>query len=125
MRALAILVVEDNPFNQKMAALFLEKQGHSVFTAQTGREALRILEGEVFDIVFMDVQMPEMDGIDATKAIREREKETGEHIPIVAMTAHAMSGDREICLTAGMDDYISKPIDFPNMRRILEKFAVP
>jgi len=125
MRALAILVVEDNPFNQKMAALFLEKQGHSVFTAQTGREALRILEGDVFDIVFMDVQMPEMDGIDATKAIREREKETGEHIPIVAMTAHAMSGDREICLTAGMDDYISKPIDFPNMRRILEKFAVP
>ncbi len=124
-RSLTILVVEDNPFNQKMAALFLEKQGHTVFTAQTGREALQILEEGAFDIVFMDIQMPEMGGIDATKAIREREKETGEHIAIVAMTAHAMNGDREACLTAGMNDYISKPIDLPNMRRILEKFTVP
>ncbi len=124
-KRLHILVVEDNPFNRKMATLFLEKQGHSVSTVQNGKEALHALERTFFNIVFMDVQMPEMDGIDATKAIREREKATGEHTPIIAMTAHAMSGDREICLTAGMDDYIAKPIDFPNMRRILQKFAGP
>ncbi len=123
MRGLNILVVEDNPFNQKMAALFLEKQGHSVVTAQNGREALENLETSFFDVIFMDVQMPEMDGIDTTKRIREQEMETGDHIPIIAMTAHAMSGDREICLTAGMDDYISKPINFPNMKRILQKIS--
>jgi PAS domain S-box-containing protein len=122
---LHILVVEDNPFNQRMAALFLEKQGHTVSTAENGREALRAMEEAVFDVIFMDVQMPEMDGIDATRAIREREAETGEHTPIIAMTAHAMSGDRQVCLTAGMDDYISKPINFPNMRRILEAVAAP
>jgi hypothetical protein len=122
---LHILVVEDNPFNQRMAALFLEKQGHTVSTAQNGKEALQAMEEAVFDVIFMDVQMPEMDGIDTTKAIREREAETGEHTPIIAMTAHAMSGDRQVCLTAGMDDYISKPINFPNMRHILEKVAAP
>jgi signal transduction histidine kinase/CheY-like chemotaxis protein len=107
---LHILLAEDNRVNQTLAARLLGKSGHTVTIAADGREALAILERESFDLVLMDVQMPEMDGFEATLAIRARERDTGMHIPIVAMTARAMSGDREKCLQSGMDDYVSKPI---------------
>jgi two-component system sensor histidine kinase/response regulator len=107
---LRILLAEDNRVNQTLAMRLLEKHGHTVVIASDGREALAALNRESFDLVLMDVQMPEMDGFEATAAIRDREKDTGAHIPIVAMTARAMSGDREGCITRGMDDYVSKPI---------------
>jgi PAS domain S-box-containing protein len=112
-RALNILLTEDNPVNQKLAIRLLEKAGHRVTLAGTGREAVAAWEKSGtpgFDIVLMDIQMPEMDGMEATSAIRDREKKSGTHIPIVAMTAHAMRGDKERCLASGMDGYISKPI---------------
>ena len=109
-RLLRILLAEDNLVNQKLALRLLEKYGHSAVVANNGREALDRLENERFDLVLMDVQMPEMDGFDVTAAIREKEQGTGEHIPIIAMTAHVMQGDRERCLAAGMDGYVSKPI---------------
>jgi CheY-like chemotaxis protein len=96
--------------NQRLARTILEKQGHSVTLAQNGREALARCQMEEFDVVLMDVQMPEMDGLEATAAIRELESKTGAHVPIVGVTAHAMKGDRERCLGAGMDGYVSKPI---------------
>lgn len=108
---LRILVVEDNLVNQKLVARMLEKAGHETVVAVSGRKALEILREQSFDLVLMDLQMPEMDGFDATAAIRERERTTGQHIPIIAMTAHAMKGDRERCLEKGMDEYIPKPID--------------
>jgi len=112
-RRLNILLAEDNPVNQKLAFRLLEKEGHKVVLATTGKEALAAWENAVspgFDAVLMDIQMPEMDGMEATAAIREREKPSGRHLPIIAMTAHAMRGDRERCLAGGMDGYISKPI---------------
>ena len=108
---LRILIAEDNPVNSRLATLLVEKQGHRAVTVATGREALKALEQERFDLVLMDLQMPEMDGFEATRIIRERERGTRRHLPIIAMTAHAMSGDRERCLAAGMDNYISKPVD--------------
>jgi two-component system sensor histidine kinase/response regulator len=105
-----VLVVEDNAVNQTLAVRLLEKRGYIVSVAGDGRQALAALEKEDFDVVLMDVQMPEMDGFEATAAIRETEKSTGVHIPIIAMTAHALKGDEERCLSAGMDAYISKPI---------------
>ena len=110
---LRILLAEDNVVNQVLASRLLEKRGHSVVVASNGREALEELEKQKFDLVVMDVSMPEMDGFEAAAAIRGKERVTGTHIPIVAMTAHAMKGDRERCLAAGMDAYISKPIQ-PN-----------
>ncbi len=107
---LRILLAEDNPVNQQLAVKLLQKHGHSVVVANNGREALAALEKEKFQLVLMDVQMPEMGGLEATEAIRAQEKVTGAHIPIIAMTAHAMKGDREKCLEAGMDGYVSKPI---------------
>jgi CheY-like chemotaxis protein len=107
---LRILLVEDNAVNQVLAARLLEKRGHSVTVAGNGKEALAVLERQSFDLVFMDVQMPEMDGLEATAAIRDKEKRSGKHLPVIAMTAHAMVGDRERCLAAGMDDYLTKPI---------------
>ncbi len=109
-RKLKILLAEDNLINQKLAVRVLEKLGHEVVVAATGFETLAKLKEQPFDLVLMDVQMPEMDGFTATAAIRVHEEETKIRIPIVAMTAHAMKGDRERCLKAGMDDYIAKPI---------------
>ncbi len=107
---LKILLAEDSLVNQKLAVGLLEKYGHTVVVVNHGREAIATLESQAFDLVLMDVQMPEMDGFEATVAIRAGEKQTGEHVPIIAMTAHVMKGDRQHCLEAGMDDYVAKPI---------------
>ena len=107
---LNMLVVEDNPVNQRVVVGLLTKHGHRVTLANNGRAALAALEKDRFDIVLMDVQMPEMDGLEATALIRERERQTGEHVRIIATTAHAMKGDRERCLESGMDAYLPKPI---------------
>jgi CheY-like chemotaxis protein/HPt (histidine-containing phosphotransfer) domain-containing protein len=108
--ALHLLLVEDNPINRRLAQSVLERQGHDVTVAENGVAALEALERESFDLVLMDVQMPKLDGIEATVAIRRREATTGGHVPIVAVTAHAMAGDRERCMGAGMDGYLTKPI---------------
>jgi CheY-like chemotaxis protein/HPt (histidine-containing phosphotransfer) domain-containing protein len=107
---LHILLAEDNAVNQTLALFLLEKQGHTVFLAGDGKQALAAWEQQPFDLILMDVQMPEMDGFEATHRIREIEKGTARHIPIIAMTAHAMKGDRERCLAAGMDGYVAKPV---------------
>jgi two-component system sensor histidine kinase/response regulator len=109
-RPLHILVAEDNLTNQKLVVTLLEQRNHIVVVAPNGRDAVRHSAEQSFDIILMDVQMPEMSGLDATAVIRERERVTGTHVPIVAMTAHAMTGDRERCLAAGMDAYVSKPL---------------
>lgn len=124
-RAARILLAEDNPVNQRVACRVLEKQGHQVVIANNGREALDALEREQFDLVLMDVQMPEMDGLEATAILRERERETGRHLTVVAMTAHAMTGDRERCLSSGMDDYISKPIHAEQLLNLVRRLAPP
>ena len=109
-RKLHILLAEDNPVNQTVATRLLQKRGHTVKVANNGREALAALEREKFDLVLMDIQMPEMDGFEATTAIRAKEKSSGDHLRILAMTAHATKKDHERCLAAGMDEYVSKPI---------------
>jgi len=109
-RDLRILLVEDSPYNQKLAVGLLEKRGHRVTVAENGRQAVSLSGTGKFDLILMDVQMPEMDGLEATRAIRARERFSGEHTPIIAMTAQATIGDRERCLQAGMDEYLSKPI---------------
>lgn len=122
-RPLNILLVEDNLVNQKLALRLLEKAGHKVTVANHGQEALEFLEKQRFDLIFMDVQMPVMNGFETTQKIREREQESGEHIPIIAMTAHAMKGDREKCLQAGMDGYISKPIQAEELYQTLDQIS--
>lgn len=120
---LRILVAEDNPVNQRLATRLLEKRGHRVALVGNGREALASLERETFDLVLMDVQMPEMDGIEATQALREREGQNGgAHCPVIALTAHAMKGDREKCIEAGMDGYLSKPIRPQELDQVLDKY---
>jgi len=119
-RSLRILLAEDNAINQKLAVRILEKRGHRVVVAGNGKEAVEALEREQFDLVLMDVQMPEMNGLEATAAIRKREQASTDHIPIVAMTAHAMKGDRERCLEAGMDGYIAKPIKSEELLEIID-----
>ena len=109
-RPLRILLVEDNPVNQKVAEYMLSKHGHEVVTAANGKIALALLEQQAFDLALMDVQMPEMDGLEATAQIRAREQSNGGHLPILALTANAMVGDRERCLQAGMDGYLTKPV---------------
>jgi CheY-like chemotaxis protein/anti-sigma regulatory factor (Ser/Thr protein kinase) len=109
-RALRVLLVEDNPLNQRVACALLEKHGHSVTVAEDGRAAVELTGREPFDLALMDVEMPEMNGIEAVAAIRRRESATGAYLPIIAMTAHALAGDREKCLAAGMDAYVSKPV---------------
>ena len=116
-----ILIAEDNPVNQKVALFILEKRGHQVTGAKDGREALDALERNIFDVILMDVQMPRMDGFEATAIIRTREKEAGTHLPIIAMTAHALKGDRESCLEAGMDDYVSKPLQPEELLGTIER----
>jgi CheY-like chemotaxis protein len=114
---LRILLAEDNPVNQKVALRILEKEGHAVTVAADGREALVLWQRQEFDLILMDVQMPEMDGLEATAAIRRAEmSQGGGHIPIIALTAHAMAGDRERCLAAGMDGYASKPMRAEEIR---------
>ena len=118
---LDVLLAEDNPINQKVAAKMLEKLGHRVTIAGNGRLALAQLDQNAFDLVFMDVQMPEMDGPAAAAAIRKAEQGATKHVPIVALTAHAMSGDRQFCIDAGMDDYLSKPIDFNELKQVIAR----
>ncbi|MFH1862611.1 MAG: response regulator, partial [bacterium] len=125
---LHILVAEDNLVNQRLVVRLLEKKGYQVTVANNGKEALTILHSQrkdKFDLVLMDVQMPELDGLEATRIYRQREAETENHLPIIAMTAHAMKGDRERCLEAGMDDYVSKPIKAEELYKLLEDFADP
>jgi CheY-like chemotaxis protein len=107
---LRILLAEDNIVNQRLAVLLLEKHGHIVSVVGDGKQAVAALDSREFDIALMDIQMPKLNGLEATKVIRAKEKRTGKRLPLVAMTAHAMKGDRDTCLAAGMDGYISKPI---------------
>jgi len=120
--AMDILVAEDNVVNQRVALRVLEKAGHRVVVANNGAEALKALDQRDFDLVLMDVQMPEMGGFEATARIRERERRSGAHLPIIAMTAHAMTDDRERCLEAGLDDYISKPIRASDLIELIGKY---
>jgi CheY-like chemotaxis protein len=120
-RHLRVLLAEDNAVNQMLATLLLEKQGHTVVVAGNGREAWAALEQQPFDLVLMDVEMPEMNGFEATALVRAKERETGRHIPIIALTAHALKGDQERCLQAGMDGYISKPVRAEDLSETMEK----
>ncbi|HEY6267969.1 MAG TPA: response regulator [Candidatus Acidoferrum sp.] len=123
--SLRILLAEDNAVNQRLASRLLEKRGHSVVVAGNGREALEALEKHHFDLVFMDVQMPVMDGFEATAAIRKKEGAGGIRLPVVALTAHAMKGDREKCLAGGMDGYLSKPIRSQELDEVLRGYLTP
>jgi CheY-like chemotaxis protein len=120
-QGLRILLAEDNHVNQKLAVQILKKRGHAIVVAETGRQALTLLERQSFDLVLMDVQMPDMDGIEATAAIREREKGATGHVPIIAMTAHAMAGDKQRFLHAGMDGYVSKPIQTKELLQVIDE----
>jgi PAS domain S-box-containing protein len=122
-RRLRVLVAEDNVVNQRVAAGMLERAGHRAVVVENGRAALVALERETFDLVLMDVQMPELDGFEATAAIREREQASGRHLPIVALTAHAMKGDAERCLAAGMDGYLAKPLQPAELVAVLARLA--
>jgi CheY-like chemotaxis protein len=122
--SLSVLLVEDNAVNQRLAARLLEKRGHRVVVAANGREALAALGKNAFDLVFMDVQMPEMDGLEATAAIREKEELSGNRQAVIALTAHAMKGDQERCVAAGMDGYLSKPIRPQELDAILETYLM-
>jgi CheY-like chemotaxis protein len=118
---LNILLVEDNPVNQKLVFAMLKKTGITVDTAENGLEAVQKTREHAYDLVFMDIQMPVMDGIQATREIREGFP----NLPIIAMTAHALKGDREICIAAGMNDYLSKPIRREQVMAMIEKWAPP
>jgi CheY-like chemotaxis protein len=120
-----VLLAEDNEINQKVALEFLQMRGHHVRIANNGQEVLVALEAEQFDIILMDVQMPVMDGFKATAAIREKERDTGKHLPIIAMTGYAMKGDRQRCIDAGMDGYICKPIRSQELFEVVESFTAP
>jgi CheY-like chemotaxis protein len=118
-----VLVVEDNLTNQRVTATMLERAGHRVVLADNGATALALLDREVFDLILMDVQMPGMDGFETTRQIRKSQQRDGTYTPIVAITAHALSGDRERCLQAGMDDYIAKPVKATALLRLVAEFA--
>jgi two-component system, sensor histidine kinase and response regulator len=121
---LRVLLAEDNEVNQRVAIGMVERLGCRIDSVQNGREAMETLDYDLHDLILMDVQMPEMDGLSAAAAIRERERETGKHIPIIALTAHAMQGDRERCLAAGMDGYLSKPLRAGPLRAALHDWGV-
>ena len=121
--ALRILLAEDNLVNQRLMTRLLENRGHRVVLATDGREALATLEKDSYDPVLMDIQMPKMNGLEATVRIREKEKITGGHQPIVALTAHAMKGDQELCLASGMDGYLAKPVRAQELDQILDQYA--
>ena len=120
---LEILVAEDNAVNQKLVVRLLENRGCRVISASNGAQALALLADKRVDLILMDVQMPAIDGIEATKAIRMQEKQTGGHVPIVALTAYAMSGDEARCLSAGMDGYLAKPVRNDELIRVVESFT--
>ena len=120
MKSLSFLVAEDNPVNQKLIARLLEKRGHQVVLVQNGREALEALQKQNFYVVLMDCHMPEMDGFETTERIRQREQANGDHLPIIALTADAMTGDKERCLTIGMDGYVSKPVKLDDLFLVVE-----
>jgi CheY-like chemotaxis protein len=124
-RRFRVLLAEDNLVNQRLAVRMLENMGHQVVVAQTGHEVLSALQTMKFDLVLMDVQMPEMDGFAATREIRKREQGGQDHLPVIAMTAHAMKGDRESCLDAGMDDYLAKPINRDELQQLIEHAMRP
>jgi CheY-like chemotaxis protein len=124
-RQLRILLAEDNPVNQKLVVRLLEKRGHSLMVASTGKEALAAFEKHSFDLVLMDIQMPEMGGFETTAVIRENEKKSAQHVPIIALTAHAMKGDRERCLEAGIDDYVTKPIQVKELFEKIDRLSAP
>jgi CheY-like chemotaxis protein len=124
-RKLQILLVEDNDVNRTLVTHLLAQRGHHVVEAQSGKEAVAAMvhaPGEVFDLVLMDVQMPDMDGFETTAAIRDHEKLSGGHVPVIAVTAYAMKGDRERCLSAGMDGYLSKPVQLQELRQLLRRY---
>jgi signal transduction histidine kinase/ActR/RegA family two-component response regulator len=123
LTSLNVLLVEDNLVNQRLATRLLEKRGHHVAVTTTGQQALDRLEHETFDLILMDVQMPDMDGLEATAQIRQREQQSGRRTPIVALTAHTMKGDRERCLAAGMDEYVTKPIEAARLIEVVESTA--
>jgi CheY-like chemotaxis protein len=120
---LHILVAEDNPVNQMLLKRLLTNRGHSVKIAANGRLALQAIEEQPFDVVFMDVQMPLLDGFEAVAAIRANEESSGAHLTVIAVTAHAMTGDRERCLKAGMDDYLTKPINASQLDDLLHRLV--
>jgi two-component system, sensor histidine kinase and response regulator len=120
-RQLRVLLAEDNVINQRLVRRLLEARGHLVAIAENGSEAIGLSEEHEFDLVLMDVQMPDVDGLDATAAIRQREARTGLHVPIVAMTAYAMKSDEDRCLRAGMDGYVSKPINASTLFTAIDK----
>src|ERR1700719_1695463 len=122
-RKLRILLAEDNVVNRIVAAAIIGQNGHTLVHAINGREAVEAASKEAFDLIFMDVQMPEMDGFEATVRIREAEQRTGQHTPIVALTAHAMVGYRDRCLAAGMDDYFCKPLKKADLLALLERVS--
>jgi CheY-like chemotaxis protein len=122
-RSLCILVAEDNAVNQRVAVRMLEKAGHRVDLVSNGREAVEALDRQPYDLVFMDCLMPQMDGFEATRAIRVAEAGTDRHVPIVALTANAMQRDREQCLAAGMDDYLTKPFSKQALTAVLERWT--
>jgi CheY-like chemotaxis protein len=130
-RQLHILLAEDHEVNQRLASRIIEKLGHSLVVVPDGALAVQAVARQTFDLILMDLQMPEMGGLEATARIREAESRAAaasgvhRHIPIVAMTAHAMSGDREECLQSGMDDYISKPISVPALIQMIKQFQPP
>jgi len=123
VEALHVLVVEDNPINMKLVERLLRKRGHRLELASGGRQAVELVSGQRYDVVLMDVQMPDVDGLEATRQIRAAEAREGRHTPIVAMTAHAMAGDRERFLAAGMDEYLAKPIEVGALNRVIERLG--
>jgi CheY-like chemotaxis protein len=117
-------LAEDNPINQRLMTKMLEKMGHQVTLVENGKAVVERAAHDHFDLVLMDVQMPELDGLEATRQIRRREEAGGGHLPIVALTAHAMKGDRERCLESGMDGYLAKPVRWSELRAVIGQVLV-